>query len=150
MPKPGLTAVRELDLPFTEPTSHREIPVVGWDHGWSSTSLVPMIDVMQRENECSRSAVDGSTLGTPSGGVRPPRTLQAVLSAIAADWPTEPLQTPAVPPTPTAPVGRPDSDHDGAGTIPKALSLAVFHLTIQTTPHEGRSLALTGGMTWPN
>lgn len=89
MPKPGPTAVRELGLPFTpftEPTSHREIPSVGWDHGWSSTSLVTMIAVMQRENECSRLAVDGkrtdgSTLCTPSGGVRAPRTLQAVLSA---------------------------------------------------------------------
>ncbi len=45
-----------------------------------------MIAVMQRENEYSRLAVDGkraysSTLRTPSGGVRAPRTLQAVLSA---------------------------------------------------------------------
>lgn len=87
MPKQGLIAVRELGLPLTEPTSHREIPSVGWDHGGSYTSLGTMIALTQRENECSGLAVDGKrteggTLCTSFGGVRALRTRLAVLCAV--------------------------------------------------------------------
>ncbi len=56
-----------------------------------------------------------------------------VLPAIAADPPTQPLQTPAVP-SPLPPrgprgAGRPDQDHGGVGDDRMAPDLAVFHPT---------------------
>lgn len=43
------------------------------------------------------------------------------------DPPTQPLQTPAVPPTPRSPAGWPDLDHGGVGEPWTAPGLAVVH-----------------------
>ncbi len=64
------------------------------------------------------------------------------------DPPTQPLQTPAVPPTPTASVGRPDPAHGGAGDdspdSPRPRRAPPEH---PPPPHSGRSPLLTGETT---
>ncbi|MGQ0718320.1 MAG: hypothetical protein ACT4NP_13630 [Pseudonocardiales bacterium] len=57
--------------------------------------------------------------------------------------PTYPLQTPAIPPTPTARAGRPELDHGGAGEHPDSLRPRRGP-SDNPSPGPGRSLLLTG------
>lgn len=73
--------------------------------------------------------------------------------AIAADPPTEPLHTSAVP-FPLTPrgfrgTGRPDPDHGGAGEHPKSPRLRRGP-SEDPSPGPSRSLLSTGGITWPS
>lgn len=52
-----------------------------------------------------------------------------VLPRITDNFPTDRLQTPAVPPTSATQGGRPDRDHGGAGEHPTASGPAVLHST---------------------
>ncbi|MGQ0718692.1 MAG: hypothetical protein ACT4NP_15560 [Pseudonocardiales bacterium] len=63
------------------------------------------------------------------------------------DPPTQPLQTPAAPPIPRFPAGRPDLDHGGAGVHSDSPRLRrVPPGDPPPPPHSGRSLLLAGGM----
>jgi hypothetical protein len=70
-----------------------------------------------------------------------------VLPAIEPDV-SVPSQTPVVPPTPTAPAGRPELDHDGIGEhSPNDPGPAVA--PGNPVPGSCRSVLFTGGVTWP-
>lgn len=65
-----------------------------------------------------------------------------------SDPPTDLLQTPAIPPTPTAQAGRPELDHGGAGEHPERRRPRRGP-SDNPSQDPGRSLLLTGAMTWP-
>lgn len=71
-----------------------------------------------------------------------------MLPAIAADRPTEPLRTPAVPSTPTAQAGRPDLTHGGAGDDPDGPRSRRVPPDNQIQLLVGRSFVLSGASTW--
>jgi hypothetical protein len=74
-----------------------------------------------------------------------------VLSAIAADPPADPSQTPAVPRQSShrsAGAGRPDPDHGGTGDDPHGLRSRRGPPEDPRPPHSGGSPLFTGGMTW--
>ncbi len=75
-----------------------------------------------------------------------------VLPAVAADPPTEPLQTPAVP-SPLPPrgprgEGRPDRDHGGAGDDPLESPRLRRGPSGNPAPGPGGVFLFAGGMTW--
>lgn len=55
------------------------------------------------------------------------RLLAHELGLAAPTPPTDPSQTPAVPPAPLPPAGQPDPDHGGAGDDPGVPGFAVAH-----------------------
>ncbi|HSL08652.1 MAG TPA: hypothetical protein VK887_11875 [Pseudonocardiaceae bacterium] len=75
----------------------------------------------------------GVDVPAPPGVADPEAT--EVLPRVADDPPTDPLQTPAVPPSPIPPAGQSDPDHGGAGDGPRAPGLAVAH---QGNPRAAR------------
>ncbi|MGH4009351.1 MAG: hypothetical protein ACRDTH_14565 [Pseudonocardiaceae bacterium] len=62
---------------------------------------------------------------------------------------TDPLQTPAIPPTPTAQAGRPELDHGGIGEHPDS-PRSRRGPSDSPSPGPGRSLLLTGAIAWPS
>jgi hypothetical protein len=71
-----------------------------------------------------------------------------VLPAIEPDV-GAPLQTPAIPPTPTAEARQPDQDHSGTGEDSES-PRPRRGPSENPLPGPGPSLLLTGGITWPS
>lgn len=93
----------------------------------------------------------GVDVAAPPGAADPEATdVLPRIESEPGDAPTQPLQTPAIPPPPTAPVGRPDQDHGGVGVKrperPRPRCGPSDNLSI--SPRPGQSLLLNGGITW--